>query len=102
MRIGEMRCMGVQVWPPQWSSSNQAVKQEAILTDVRTIIGTDLLRIDVDHNGIPHLGILLAEKGSRDSLYHKLKENVGIRVAEIPDLEVEVDQEAAGLRAVMG
>jgi hypothetical protein len=102
MRIGEMRCMGVHVWPPQWSSSNQAVKKEAVLTDVRPIIGTDLIRIDVDHNGIPHLGILLAEKGSRDTLYHKLKENVGIRVAEIPELEIEINQEANDLRAVMG
>ncbi len=93
MRIREMTHMGRQVWPPQWSSSSQPINEEAVLKGVKVIIGTDLLRIDIDHNGMPHLGIMAAEQEIRDSLYHKLKENVGRQLTEIADLEIDIDRE---------
>lgn len=96
MRIREMRYLGVHIWPPHWSCSKLAIKENAILKDVKAILGTDLLRIDVEHNGIPHLGIMIVEKEARESLYHKLRESVGRQVAEIPDLEIEIDQETVG------
>ena len=95
MRIRDMVCMGFQVWPPQWSNSNQSINQKAVLTDVKFILGTDLFRIDVDHNGIPHLGIMNVEKEVRKPLYSKLKENIGRKLVEIADLEIEVTHEAA-------
>ena len=91
MRIKEMTCMGVQVWPPQWSNSSPEINEKGILKDVRAVLGTDLIRIDVEHNWIPYLGIILVEKEVRKSLYHKLKQNVGKQLAEIADLKIETD-----------
>jgi hypothetical protein len=90
-----MVCMGFQIWPPQWSNSNQSINPKAVLTDVKFILGTDLFRIDVDHNGIPHLGIMIVGKEVRKPLYDKLKENVGRKLVEIGDLDIEIGQEAA-------
>jgi hypothetical protein len=52
----------------------------------------DLCRIDVEHHGIPHLGVMLVDKQMRETLYHKLKENLGRRLVEIADLEIDLDQ----------
>ena len=93
MRIREMTWMGLQVWPPQWSNSSQAINHQAVLMDVKVIVGTDLFRIDVAHNGIPHLGIMYVGKKVRESLFLKMKENIGKKLAEIADLEIEIDRE---------
>ncbi len=101
MQIREMRFMGLRIWPPQWAGSIPALNEKAVFKDVKVIIGTDLLRIDIEHNGIPYLGIIPVEKEVRASLYHKLKGNVGRTLAEIGDLEIDLklDNEAASLRA---
>ena len=95
MRIREMVWMGLKVWPPQWSNSGQAINPQAVLMDVKVVVGTDLLRIDVAHNGIPHLGLMYVGKEVRKPLYLKMKENIGKQLAEIADLEIEVGQEVA-------
>jgi len=102
MQIREMVWMGLKAWPPQWSNSSQAINPQAVLMDVKVIVGTDLLRIDVAHNGIPHLGIMFVEKEVRPSLYIKLKENIGRQLAEIADLEIEIGQEVAGSPSQVG
>ena len=88
MRINTLMCMWLRVWPPQWTISSQSVSDKAVLKDVKRIITTNLLRIDIEHNGIPNLGILSAEKEVLESLYRKLKENIGRPLAEIGDLEI--------------
>ncbi len=95
MRINTMMCMGLRVWPPKWMISSQAVSEKAVLKDVKIIVATDLLRIDVEHNMIPSLGIILVEKEVRESLYQRLKENIGRSLVEIGDLEIDsqLDQE---------
>jgi hypothetical protein len=92
MRIREMKWMGVPAWPPQWSDSSHPIDETAVLKGVKLIIATDLCRIDVDYNGIPHLGVMFSDKELRESLYHKLKENLGRQLTEIADLEIELDQ----------
>jgi hypothetical protein len=99
MRIREMTWMGAPAWPPQWSDSSHPINESAVLKGVKLIIGTDLCRIDVDHNGIPHLGIMFSAKELREPLYCKLKENLGRQLAEIADLEIELDQRESNLRA---
>lgn len=99
MRIREMKWMGGPVWPPQWADSSHPINETAVLKGVKLIIGTDLCRIDVDHNGIPHLGIMFSDRELRESLYCKLKENLGRQLAEIADLEIELDQGKSNLRA---
>ena len=99
MRIREMQWMGGPIWPPQWADSSHPINETAVLKGVKLIIGTDLCRIDVDHNGIPHLGIMFSDKDLREPLYYKLKENLGRRLAEIADLEIELDQRENNLRA---
>jgi len=44
------------------------------------------------------LGIILVEKGDRESLFHKLKENIGRSLADIGELEMDLkhDQEEEG------
>ena len=93
MRIREMTWMGLQVWPPKWSNSSQAINHQAVLMDVKVIVGTDLFRIDVAHNGIPHLGIMCVGREVHKPLYLKMKENIGKQLAEIADLEIEIDRE---------
>ncbi len=89
MRINTLMCMGLRVWPPQWTMSSQSVSDQAVLKDVKLIIMTNLLRIDVEQNGVPNLGIISVEKEIIEPLYHKLKENVGRPLAEIGDLEID-------------
>lgn len=95
MRINTLMCMGLRVWPPQWTMSSQSVSDKAVLKDVKLIVATHLLRIDVEHNGIPNLGIIAVDKEVRESIYHRLKENIGRPLAEIGDLEIDhkLDQE---------
>ncbi len=102
MRIRELKWMGVQAWPPDWSDSSHSINETAVLKNVKLIVGTDLCRIDVDHNGIPHLGVMLVDEEHRHSLYRKLKENLGRRLAEIADLEIEPDQEGRDFRTPAG
>jgi len=102
MRIREMIWMGLKVWPPQWSDPRQEISNEAVLRDVKFIVGTDLFRIDVDHDGKAHPGIIFVEKDVRATFYYKLKENIGGKLVEIGDLEIEIDQEVADARAEMG
>ncbi len=105
MRINTMMCMGLRVWPPKLLISSQSHSDKAVLMDVKTIVATDLLRVDVEHNMIPDLGIILVEEGDRKSLYLKLKENIGRSLADIGELEIDSkdDQEEEGpLRATMG
>jgi hypothetical protein len=105
MQINTLRCMGLRVWPPKLVISSQSMSDIAVLMDVRVIIATDLLRVDVEHNMIPDFGIILVEKGDRESLYHKLKENIGRSLADIGELEMDFkhDQEEEGpIRAIMG
>jgi predicted NUDIX family phosphoesterase len=91
MRIREIIWMGLKVWPPQWSDPSQEINNETVLQDVKFIVGTDLFRIDVDHDGKAHPGIIFVEKDVRATLYHKLKENIGRKWVEIEDLEIEID-----------
>ncbi len=92
MRIREITRMGTPVWPPQWSNSSHSVIQNAVLDDVKLIIGTELVRIDVVHQGIPHLGLMFVDRELRPLLYGKLKENLGRCLTEIADLEIEPGQ----------
>lgn len=95
MRINTMMCMGLRVWPPKLVISSQSLSDKAVLMDVKTIVATNLLRVDVEHNMIPDLGIVSVEMGDRESLYHKLKENIGRSLADIGELEIvsQDDQE---------
>ena len=105
MRINKMMCMGLQVWPPKLVISSQSMSDIAVLMDVRIITATDLLRVDVEHNMIPDFGLILVEKGYRESIYRKLKESIGRSLADIGELEMdfEHDQEEEGpIRAIMG
>jgi hypothetical protein len=99
MLIRELKWQGIGAWPPQWADSSHSINENAVLNDARPIVGTDLLRIDVDHNGIPHLGVMFAGREVRESLYRKLKENLGRRLAEVADLEIDLDQEVRALPA---
>jgi hypothetical protein len=99
VRIREMKWTGGLAWPPQWADSSHPINETAVLKGVKLIIGTDLCRIDVDHNGIPHLGIMVSDKELREPLYCKLKENLGRQLAEIADLEIELDRAESNLRA---
>ena len=94
MRIRELTCMGLQAWPPQWLSACQTVDESAVLKDVKHILGTDLLRIDVEHNRIPYLGLMMVEEEIREILYRMLKENIGKQLKAIADLEVETAAQA--------
>ncbi len=99
MLIKELTWQGMEAWPPQWSNSSHSINENAVLTDARPIIGTDLLRIDVDHNGIPYLGLLFVEKEVRSFLHRKLKENLGRRLVEIADLELDLELGAGDIKA---
>ena len=105
MRINTMMCLGLRVWPPKLAISNQSLSDKAVLMDVKAIVATNLLRVDVEHNMIPDLGIILVEEGDRKSFFHKLKENIGRSLADIGELEIDTkdDQEEEGPpRATMG
>ena len=91
MRLREMTSKGLRIWPPQWSSSSHPIDEKAVLRNVKIIVGTSLMRIDIDHNGITHLGIMSVEKGVSESLYQRLKENVGKPLSVIADLEIAID-----------
>jgi hypothetical protein len=99
MLIKELKWQGIGAWPPQWADSSHIINENAILSNVRPIVGTDLLRIDVEHNGIPHLGVMFADREVRETLCRRLKENLGRRLAEVADLEIDLDQEVSDLPA---
>jgi hypothetical protein len=66
---------------------------KAVLKDVKVIVATSLLRVDVEHNMIPELGIIFVEKGDLESLFHILKENIGRSLADIGELEMDFNQD---------
>ncbi len=96
MRIREMARLGA--WPPQWWASCHTINDSAILIGVRPIFGTDLLRIDVDHNCMPYLGTILVERELRQALYEILQENVGRPLGDIAELEMASGPAEAGAR----
>lgn len=95
MRINTMMCLGLRVWPPKLVICNQSLSGRAILRDVKIIVATDLLRVDVEHNMIPDLGIIAVAKGDREPLFHKLKENIGRSLADIGELEIDSQDDQA-------
>ena len=108
MRINTMMCMGLRVWPPKLVISNRRIGDKAVLMDVKFIVATNLLRVDVEHNMIPDLGIILVDEGDLESLYHELKENIGRSLADIGELEIdsehhhEEEEEEGPILATMG
>ena len=99
MRINTLMCMGLRVWPPKWTHSSQSISEKAVVKDVKFIITTNLLRIDIEHNGILNLGIISVEKEDLALLYHKLKENIGRPLADIGELELDsnLDRKRKGI-----
>ncbi len=102
MRLTEMTFMGLPIWPPQWSSSSHRINDRAVLQDVRVIVGTELLRIDIDQNGIPHMGVMFVAKTERPALLQQLKEHLGRSLSEIAAIEINTDLVAPRKRAAMG
>lgn len=92
MRIREMTSMGLQTWPPQWlGACKQIIDDSAVLRGVKCILGTNLLRVDVEHNRIPYLGTVTVEAEVREYLYQTLKDNIGRSLGDITELELDPD-----------
>ena len=76
------------VWPPLWSCRSLGVN-DGVLKNVEIISGTGCVKIDVEHGDRTHVGVILTGGDDLDTLFHKLKENIGRPLAEIENLEIK-------------
>ena len=88
MRINERKVKDLPVWPPMWTCRSLGVN-DGVLKNVEIISGTGCVKIDVEHADRTHVGVILTGGDDLETLFHKLKENIGRPLAEIENLEVK-------------
>ena len=88
MQTKEMKVKDLPVWPPIWSCKSLGVS-DGVLKHVEIISGTGCVKIDVEHADRTHVGVILTGGDNLETLFHRLKENIGRPLAEIENLEVK-------------
>jgi hypothetical protein len=93
MRIRDLQWEGIPVWPPQWWFSDERAGEEGVLKNVQlrydqrpmclSVVATHL---DESRHGI----IILEDSAQLEILCQKLKENLGMPLLEIGDLEIDI------------
>jgi len=92
MQIRSLNWRGIPVWPPEWMISDQGLGEEGILEDVR--LRKDLtpgfIGVTVNYLEDNRYGVIMLENPTHlESLYYKLKDNLGKALTEIGDLEID-------------
>jgi hypothetical protein len=90
MRIRQLRWRGFAIWPPEWPGIRRP-DENGLLQDVQIVMGAELLRIAVAHDGRITYGLLPCEPKPIASLYHIIKKHIGRPLTEIGDLEIDFD-----------
>lgn len=88
MRIRELRWRGLLIWPPQWAEEGSTIVESGVLKGVEILPLTDLIKIDASCAGTIISGLIFSTEEYFDSLYYKLRDNIGKQLKEVGDLEV--------------
>jgi len=91
MQIQKIKLKDLPLWPPVWTCWSMGPPQEGVLRNVEVVPGTELLKIDVEHARKTCMGIMLTEADVLNILFRKLKANIGRPLAEIKDLEINLE-----------
>jgi hypothetical protein len=91
MRIRTLEWRGLSMWPPEWTISDQGLGEAGVLEEVylRRDLNPKLISVVVNHWGNIRKGILVLEDAALlEVVYGKLKQHVGLPLADIGDLEL--------------
>jgi hypothetical protein len=88
MRIKELTWKGLLIWPPQWTEEISDMVEQGVLKGVDILPLTDLIKIDASYAGSIISGLIFTSEAYLESLYYKLRENIGKPLVEVGDLEV--------------
>jgi hypothetical protein len=91
MRIRALKWRGLSMWPPEWTISDQGLGEAGVLEEVylRRDLNPKLIMVVVNHWGDIRKGIMVLEDAALlEVVYGKLKQNVGLPLTEIGDLEI--------------
>ena len=92
MRIRDLQWKGIHAWPPEWWTTDHGGGEDGFLETVhiRKDPRLNCISMMVNHLGSERRGILILENLAHlDTLYLKLKENIGKPLREIGDLEID-------------
>ena len=90
MLINQLTWRGIPIWPPQWYEENCVVSKHGLLKNVKMLPITRLIIIEAACAGTSISGFILTSAAYYDSLYRKLRENIGKPVAEVGKMEIEL------------
>jgi hypothetical protein len=94
MRIRDLHWRGDVVWPPEWwpPETDVLLNKDAMLKNVVIQdMGHRYIQVEIETSKWPLYGVILLENpGHLDTLYQKLKENIGKPVTEIGSLEIDL------------
>jgi hypothetical protein len=88
MIIKELKWNGLLIWPPHWTEELPKVIEHGLLKSVEILPLTDLIKIDAAYAGTIVSGLIFSREEYQDSLYRKLKENIGMPLEEVGNMEV--------------
>ncbi len=92
MKIQDLKWKGLPIWPPEWSMSDRQAVEEGVLQAVqlRHVLSTRLISIEVNHLGDCRKGIIIMENpAGLELVFDKLRENLGMPLAEIGNLDID-------------
>jgi hypothetical protein len=93
MRIRNLKWKEISVWPPEWSISDHEAGEQGVLENVklRNDLTPRLISVVVNYLGESRRGIIIQEDPAHlEIVYRKLQENLGRKLSEIGDLEIEL------------
>jgi hypothetical protein len=88
MQVNRLEWNGLLIWPPHWTEEIPNVVERGILQSVEILPLTDLIKINATYAGKILSGLMFSREEYQGSLYRKLKENIGMPLEEVGNIDV--------------
>jgi hypothetical protein len=92
MKIRDLKWRTLPMWPPEWFLSYRGPGEAGVLEDVqyRNDVAPELLIIAANYLGESRKGIVMLEESTQlETLFNKLKDNIGKPLTEIGFLDID-------------
>jgi hypothetical protein len=88
MLIKELKWNGLLIWPPHWAEEAHELIGQGLLQGAEILPLTELIKIDAAYAGNTISGLIFSNEEYQGSLYRKLKDNIGMPLEAVGNMEV--------------
>jgi hypothetical protein len=91
MQLRSLKWKGLPMWPPEWSAQTHDDDEGGVLEAVSLHVDLKYIVIRVNDSGDTRRGVMLLDNPDHlATLYLKLEENIGKPLAEVGDLDINL------------